>query len=85
MNKKQSRKEKTIKSFHGDKNQDTNTKEVSIETILPSETSEENMNWSEAQRTFLEELRKDLKTQIIETEEKLTSDFKNMKKEMRRI
>ena len=72
--KKQKRGDKTIESFYGDKDQNTNTKEVSTGTVLPSETSEGTMNYSHAQTALLEQLKK-------ETEEKLANDFKSIKKE----
>ncbi|XP_072461570.1 uncharacterized protein [Notamacropus eugenii] len=72
--KKQTKSEKTIESFYGDKDQNTNTKEVRAETVLPSETSDGNMNFSQAQLDYLERLKKDIK-------EKLANDFKTIKKE----
>ena len=57
----------------GDKDQNTNTKEVRAETVLPSETSEGTMNFSQAQLDYMEQLKKEIKV-------KLANAFKILKK-----
>ena len=74
MNRKKQKGEKNIESFYGKKDQNTITKEVRAETVLPSETSEGTMNLSQAQAALLEQLKKEI-------EEKLANDFKIIKKE----
>ena len=61
MNKKKQKKsEKTTESFYVDKDQITNTKEVSSETVLPSETSEGTMNCSHAQVALMDQQKKEI-------------------------